>query len=231
MTRSEPGARETADRLAAQSFQPIIAPMLTIEPTGKALPPLERAQGLVFTSANGVRFFGRKSNRRDLTAWCVGPATTDAAFAAGFEEVHNADGNAQTLADVIADQADPYAGTLVHVANEAAAGRLLAQLEAIGFDTEFAPLYRTRPAHILPKAVSSALQAEEPCLVMVHSAKGASAFERFARRHDVGRHALVAVSNQAAAPLEDRGFAITVIAEAPNENAILKAAEKARAML
>ena len=115
--------------------------MLALTPTGAALAPLEGVQGLLFTSANGVRAFCEASARRDLTAWCVGPATLKAAQLAGFTTCEHGDGNSEDLADLVIAKARADAGKLIHVANAAAAGQLAQRLGGAGFGVEFAPLY------------------------------------------------------------------------------------------
>ena len=52
VTRSEPGASETAERLAALGYTPIIEPVFAIEPIAAAIPDFDV---LAFTSANGAR--------------------------------------------------------------------------------------------------------------------------------------------------------------------------------
>ncbi len=56
--------------------------------------------GLVFTSKNGVKSFARRWQRRDIPAYCVGPATADTASDLGMI-AHAASGNSQSLAKLI----------------------------------------------------------------------------------------------------------------------------------
>jgi len=88
ITRAEPGARETATRVAELGFHSILSPALSIQPI---VPPppvdLTGVTGLLFTSANGVRTFAARSDRRDIEAICVGRATRAAAEAAGWTVV------------------------------------------------------------------------------------------------------------------------------------------------
>lgn len=223
ITRAEPGQSETAERVAAEGLHVLAAPMLRLARTEAGLPGLERVQGLVFTSANGVRFFCDVSTRRDLTAWCVGPATLASAQAAGFAHCEHADGDAAALAALIVERAVPGAGELVHIANAAAVGELVARLEAAGFAARFAPLYEAIAAGGLPEEVSGTLRSGEPCAVLVHSAKGAEAFAALAGGFDFAPHCLVAISKAASGPLAGLGFGRTVIAPRPNETALLDA--------
>lgn len=101
VTRAEPGAAETMARLAEAGYRAIAAPMLTLAPLDVTLPDLSGVAHLVFTSANGVRFFASASGKRVAMAWCVGPSTAEAARAAGFAQVHEGRGDAVALAEDI----------------------------------------------------------------------------------------------------------------------------------
>lgn len=226
ITRAEPGNSQTISRLAADGLACIAAPMLEIVPTGERLPFLETFQGLLFTSANGVRAFCEASPARDLTAWCVGPATFTEAEEAGFTSLEHADGNADDLAALVMQKAAPEEA-LLHVANAAAAGNIAERLRKAGFRVMFAPLYRADAASRLPEAAFKALESSQTCTVLVHSAKGAASFASVMPDLDVSHHLVVAVSQTAAGPLVGRGFGHVCWADRPNEAALTEALLKA----
>lgn len=222
VTRAEPGASETAMRVSALGLDPILSPALEIVATGHTPhSAIDGAAGLIFTSANGVRFFAEASLRRDLPTWCVGLATSEAAEEAGFADVRNADGDADTLFEVIA--AAPDAGPLVHVANAHAAGELAARLAGAGREVRFCPLYETVPAKALPPAAAAALKSGAVAAVLFHSARGAAAFAALAKDFDLSRTAFVAVSGKALAPALSLRPGRTAIADRPNEDRLLAA--------
>jgi len=231
ITRAEPGNSQTAARLAEAGLPYICAPMLAIEPTGERLPSLGDVQGLLFTSANGVRAFCAASQARSQTAWCVGPATLAAARDAGFMRLEHADGNADDLARLVIDKAAPHEGALVHVANAAAVGKLAARLSGAGFEVEFAPIYAARPLKTTPVGLSDALESVEPCVLLVHSAKGAAAFAGVIGEVDLSGHCLVVVSEAAAGPLAAHKFGKTYLAKRPNEAALMQALFRAYSTL
>jgi len=223
VTRTAPGCEDTAARLETEGYQPIVSPALEIAALPTSLPDLIGTAGLIFTSANGVRAFALRSDRRDLPAWCVGPATTEAANEEGFTGVHNADGDAQDLADFIAANADPAAGTLLHVANDAAAGNLVRSLRGRGFDAIFAPLYTTRPADRFSDQARTALETGKVAAVLIHSAKGARGFAGLAIGLDLTDICCVAISARAAAPADALKWREISVAGAPNEDALINA--------
>ena len=218
VTRAEPGASETMARLKEMGFAAFASPMLALARIDAPLPDLSGLAHLVFTSANGVRFFVEASAKRDVKAWCVGPSTAAAARAAGFADVHEGKGDAADLAaEMIAALPEGTSGVL-HVANEAAAGELVARLRAAGIPADFLALYETRPVGEL-SVVAQAVLETGPCCVLIHSAKAAAAFAWAAGGLDEA--VIVAISEAAARPLESREIAAIHVADAPNEDALL----------
>lgn len=223
VTRAEPGAAETAERLADLGYRPIVSPVLAIAPLSPA-PELDLTDvsGLIFTSANGVRAFAEMNACRDLPAWCVGPATEAAAGEAGFAEVRCAHGDADTLVGYILSR-DSGEGVLLHIANDAAAGQVAQRLSEAGRETRFLALYTTKPQVALTQEAAIAFGAGKIHAVLIHSAKGASAFAALIDEVDLGAVSLIAVSERAARPARDLGFKRVQISGAPNESALLNA--------
>ncbi|MEM7660912.1 MAG: uroporphyrinogen-III synthase [Pseudomonadota bacterium] len=231
VTRAEPGASETMKRLEALRIVAILSPMLELVGTDELLPPLTDVSGLLFTSANGVRFFARQSDRRDIAAWCVGPATFEAARSHGFLDCKNADGDGLALAAHIIRLANPSDGQLLHVANAAASGDVSQSLKRAGFRTLFAPLYQANPVASLSPEAQMAVEGYGPSVVAIHSAKGAAAFRNAASDLDVSRHVAVGVSDKAVKAVLEMGFRTVAAAQHPNEDSLLEMIAAVRATL
>lgn len=228
VTRTQPGADETAARLETLGYRPILSPMLSIVETGLAPASLEGVRDLIFTSANGVRAFqSAKAEAAAFTAWCVGPSTAEAARSARFARVMEGDGDAADLAALILTARADVTGPLLHIANDAAAGRLVATLREAGLDARFAAPYRTQAAPALSEAARGALA--RPAALLVHSAKGATAIA--ASGADLANAAIVAISDAAAAPLAGKPNAGLWIAARPNEDALMAALADAAAAI
>lgn len=227
VTRTLPDANDTCERLAERGFAPLLSPMLHL--VFHALNPslFDGVAHVIFTSANGVRAAGNSNLAARLTAWCVGATTAEAARAAGFGEVVSGDGNADDLAQLIL-AARPR-GPLLHIANEDAAGALVAALRAGGLDARFAAPYRTEPAPGLTAEARLALAGSSPVVLLLHSAKAASAVA--ASGANLSQAGLVGISAAALAPLADAAVLGRFIAERPNETALLAAVEQAATAL
>ncbi len=227
VTRAEPGASETVERLRAMGLTAISSPMLELKSLDLPMPDLSGIYHLVFTSANGVRYFvdavgGINEQVADLTAWCVGPATTVAAKAAGFQRIVAGDGNANDLSDLILSS-DGVEDGFLHIANSAAAGNLVARLTEAGRKARFLALYETVPASGLDEEVKAALVSDAATLILFHSAKAAEAFANLTKGLPMDTNVVVAISGAATAPLESLNARAVVAAARPNEDALMEA--------
>ena len=232
VTRAEPGASETMERLKARGLTPVLAPMLSlVELPESRMPKPSELSGLVFTSANGVRTYATRRSDRHLPAWCVGPATAQAARDENFETVHESAGDAVDLAHFIARRSPPSENPLLHVANAAATGVLKETLTANGYPSVFAPIYEMQPAQSLPDPVARLIDRNEACIVLVHSEKGAAPFEAPPASRALTNCTGVAISARASQPLERLNLSAIYTAEAPNEDGLFAALEVALATL
>lgn len=224
VTRAQPGADQTAERLSGLGYDPILSPAIDLRPV-KPAPKIDMAgvQGLIFTSANGVLFFAKECTDRTARAWCVGPATLEAAQLEGFRDAVSAHGNSDDLLALIAANADPSAGKLVHIANTAAAGTLVTGLAALGFRATFIGLYSPRQAEAFSEPARHALTRKRVQAVLFHSEKGAAAFARHAIAMDLSETVAVSVSEKAAGPVSHLTWKSSQIAAAPNETALINA--------
>ncbi|GAB5455540.1 MAG: hypothetical protein Hens2KO_17690 [Henriciella sp.] len=232
VTRAEPGASETVERLKALGKRPLLAPMLSLrELTDEPIPDPKDLSGLVFTSANGVRTYSARRADRQLPAWCVGPATAQAAREEDFETVHESAGNAVDLAEFITTRMTAPERPLLHVANAAAGGTLKKTLESKGYRTLFAPIYEMLPAQSLPDAVSDLFNQNTQSIVLVHSEKGAKAFAALIDAQALSNCTGVAISDRASGPLEPLNLNAIYIADVPNEDGLFAALQTAFATL
>lgn len=220
VTRSEPGASETAERLVALGYRPVVEPLFGIEPLAATLPPFD---ALAFTSANGVRVFAGLDPGREASVFCVGGRTAEAARAAGFMAVASADGDVAALADLISSKLDRGA-RLLHTGNEESRGDLAGTLAVKGISAAFVPTFRAapiaKPGPILAAHLDGHAAFEG---VLIHSPRGASILAALVSK---GRSPaalnVAAISLAAAAPLANVAHKLE-IAATPDEASLLDA--------
>ena len=153
VTRPEPGASETASRLAALGFTPVLAPVMTIAP--RALGDAGRPQAVLVTSGNAIPALPAALQAVPLLA--VGDATAERARRAGFAIVHSAGRDAEALAILTLSLLNPAAGPLLLASGEGHGMALAATLRRHGFTVRRRIAYAALPAEALPAAAVAAL--------------------------------------------------------------------------
>jgi uroporphyrinogen-III synthase len=215
ITRAQPEAQATADRVRALRHEPVVAPVLEVQPAGEA-PDLAGIGALAFTSRNGARALAALCLERNLPVFTVGDATAAAAREAGFTEVVSASGDVASLVAVIAERRAALNGQVLYAAPEEPAGDLVAALAARGVPARAHTVYRTAPAEFAPPA--------DVDVVLLHSAKAA---RRLADHPDLAAAAptmtAICISPAAAEPLSGLGFREVLTASSPNESAMIEA--------
>jgi uroporphyrinogen-III synthase len=170
ITRAEPEASRTAERVRARGAEAIVTPLLKIVPCGFDT-NTEGAQAIIFTSSNGVRAFPDARGARNRIVLAVGDTTAEAARVAGFADVRSADGDVKSLAALAIATLEPGKGKLIHIAGDHVAGDLGGELRTAGFSVERRLAYASVALIALPEALRGPLD-----VVLFHSARAAETF-------------------------------------------------------
>lgn len=228
VTRPEEDSAPLADALSALGHEAVLAPLLDIRFLEGAELPEAAWQALLVTSANGVRALVRHDHAASLLSLpvlAVGPASADAARAAGFVKVEAAGGDVGSLAEHVGKALDPAAGPLLHVAGSAVAGDLAGMLEARGFSVTRAVLYEARLASALPEAARAALEEGTLDGVLLYSPRTARAFASLVRKAGLEARvtglAAFCLSQAVADALDDLPGLTVKIAREPDQAALI----------
>jgi len=223
ITRPEPGASETAARLAELGFLPVIAPVLAIYSLPVDLPPVHHLQAILATSGNAIAALPASHRRLPLLA--VGEATASRARAAGFSQVSSADGDASALAAMAAHDCDQHAVPLLLVSGRGQGMALAADLRARGFRVIRRVVYAATPAPKLPSAAQTALAAGTLSAALFFSAETARHCVKLLRRarlHEAVRTMdALAIGEPAAVALQALPWRRIRVAAQPNQDAML----------
>jgi uroporphyrinogen-III synthase len=167
ITRPEPGASETALAVATRGWMPILAPALVLEPVRFTLPPGIQAVLI------GSRAAARAMPATTLPIFAVGQGSAAEAIAHGLPEVQAAQGDAETLAVLVAARLEPSAGPLLLAVGAGYGAALTALLRARGFRVLRRIAYRATPAPALPEPALSALQSGQVSAALFFSPRSA----------------------------------------------------------
>ena len=178
LTRPESDSAALGRALEAMGIESISAPLLEIIYEDGARLNLDGVQALLFTSANGVRAFARRSSTRDILALAVGDATARELASTDFKNIESASGDVDTLAALVARRLAVDDGELLHAAGSRVAGDLEGMLAKSGFKYRRAVLYRAEVPDTLPPTAARAIEQESIDGVLFYSPRTAKTFGR-----------------------------------------------------
>jgi uroporphyrinogen-III synthase len=226
ITRPIEDSEETTRQLALRGHQGLVAPLMTLRFLDGPDVTLENVQAILATSANGVRALARRTPKRDVALFAVGPQTATEAQRLGFRSVKSADGDARALALAASRWAEPGKGTLLHVAGEGNDGKLADSLSAFTVRREI--LYAVHPVEKMPEAAAAALREGKVEAALFYSPRSAAIFRDCAVREALPVKALIAIciSAAAAAALAPLSFRDVRVAARPNQANLLKSLDE-----
>jgi uroporphyrinogen III methyltransferase/synthase len=173
VTRSDEQAGDLVQALASEGALPVVVPMIALLPPEDPAPldaALERIatyDAVVFTSSNAVRFLAARARQlgvdpaaAERTAFCVGPATGDAALAAGFaaQALPARRGDAASLLELLR-RLSPGGQRFLLPRSALASDALPEGLRAEGAQVDAPIAYRTLPAEVDAPALREELLA------------------------------------------------------------------------
>ena len=225
LTRPQEDAGNFAEHLSRRGHQAISTPLLSVRFHDSEPLKLDGVQGILVTSANGIRALARLSERRDLPVFAVGPQTAREALAAGFARVEGANGDAAALAQALPRWAKAEAGALLHAVGAQGAGRLASLLAAKGYEVRTVILYDVVAAATLPEPAARALKEGSLDAALFFSPRSARVFRDCTLKAGLAaacaRLLAVCISPAVASALSPLSFAEIRVAAAPSQAGML----------
>jgi len=142
-------------------------------------------KGIIFTSANAVKFLDLKNIDKNLLCFCVGSATEKKARSVGFQNVIAAEGNVSNLKELVFQNFDKKNGRLIYISGETISVDLDQQLSEEGYDLERIVNYRTTHNQKFDENFVKELKLKIPDMVYVYSQNSASSFLNFIKIHQL----------------------------------------------
>jgi uroporphyrinogen-III synthase len=220
--RPEPGASETAARLAAAGFDPVVMPLSEIRPLGPIADIDPARIGCVAaTSANALRHAPPTLSGPVLEKplFAVGAATAQAARAAGFSAVKTGSDDGEELAGMILENRPE--GAVLYLCGKVRRPEFEQILLRNGQDVAPIEVYDAVP--ISRRAEFAAISSDgSPLVALCHSPEAARMLAQLIEGIAglAERTRVIAISPRAALPLAAIGVAVDV-ASKPTDQAML----------
>ncbi len=154
-------------------------PLLSIDKIHYDQIDFSNYRGIIFTSANAVKFLDLKQIDKKIICFCVGNATEKKARDAGFQNVITAEGNVDNLKELILQNFNKKDGKLIYVSGEIISIDLDQQLIKEGYSIERVINYRTTHNQKFDEKFVIELKLNMPDMVYIYSQNSAESFLNF----------------------------------------------------
>jgi uroporphyrinogen-III synthase len=140
-------------------------------------------EGIIFTSANAIKFLELKKINKKILCFCVGSATEKKARSVGFQNVIAAEGNVENLKELVLQNFDKKNGKLIYVSGETISVDLGQQLIKEGYDIKRIVNYKTTHNQKFNENFTKKLKLKIPDIVYIYSQNSALSFLNFIKIH------------------------------------------------
>ena len=154
-------------------------PLLNIEKIDYEQINFSDYKGIIFTSANAVKYLDHKNIDKNFLCFCVGSATEKKARSAGFQNVIAAEGNVGNLKELILQNFDQKDGQLIYISGETISVDLDQQLTNEGYSVKRIVNYRTIYNQKFDDNFIKELMLKIPDMVYIYSQNSALSFLNF----------------------------------------------------
>tara|TARA_B100001063_G_scaffold72069_1_gene66340 strand:- start:110 stop:808 length:699 start_codon:yes stop_codon:yes gene_type:complete len=179
LTRPLQDCSELILKLQSLGHQVSHLPLLKIDSVNYGQINFSDIKGIIFTSANAIKFLNTKKIDKKLLCFCVGIVTEKKARSVGFQNVISAEGSVENLKELIFRNFDKKDGKLIYVSSETISVDLDQQLLEEGYDIKRVINYQSKHNDKFDENFIKSLEANMPDIVYVYSQNSASSFLKF----------------------------------------------------
>jgi uroporphyrinogen-III synthase len=225
-------AERSARAIAARGNEPLVAPLFDVVRLPEPAPE-GSFDALVLASGNAVPVLAdAPADWRSLPVFTVGARTAAKAREAGYDDARSADGDRNDLIELISRNV-PSPAQLLLILGRDRREDLPQRLSHAGYAVTIWTAYAAKALPGLPEAASEPLRAGSVDAVLHYSVRGAQTYIALAREAGLESEALapthVALSADVATPLITAGADTVLVAEFPEEAAMLAALDQVSA--
>ena len=130
-------------------------------------------KGLIFTSANSLKFINSKEVDKNIFCFCIGSATEKKALSLGFQNVISAEGNVRNLKEIILRNFNSNVGKILYLSGELISKDLDKELNLLGYDIKRIINYTAKPIREIDQKFLENLKSSVPDILYVYSQNSA----------------------------------------------------------
>ena len=160
-------------------------PLLTIEEVSHEEINFINYGGIIFTSANAVKFLNLSELNKNIKCFCVGDSTEKKARSVGFQNTIAAEGNVLNLKELILQNYDFKNVPLLYVSGESISFNLDEQLSNEGYKIKRIINYRVSHNQKFSENFIKGIKENTLDIVYIYSQNSASSFLNFIKIHQI----------------------------------------------
>ena len=142
-------------------------------------------KGIIFTSANAIKFLNLRDINKNILCFCVGSATEKKARSVGFQNVFAAEGNVENLKELLLQNFNQKDGSLIYISGETISIDLDQQLLKEGYNIKRIINYKTSHNQNFDDEFVKQLKLNMPDMVYVYSQNSASSLLNFIKMYQL----------------------------------------------
>jgi uroporphyrinogen-III synthase len=142
-------------------------------------------KGIIFTSANAIKFLNLRDINKNILCFCVGSATEKKARSVGFQNVFAAEGNVENLKELLLQNFNQKDGPLIYISGETISIDLDQQLLKEGYNIKRIINYKTSHNQNFDDEFVKQLKLNMPDMVYVYSQNSASSLLNFIKMYQL----------------------------------------------
>ena len=181
LTRPLEDCSETILKFKSLGHQVSHLPLLIVEKMNYEEINFNDYGGIIFTSANAIKFLDLKKLDKNITCFCVGNITEKKARSVGFQNTFAAEGNVLNLKELILQNYVSKSKPLLYVSGEIISIDLDKQLINEGYVVKRIINYRASYNEKFDENFIKELKKNTPDIVYVYSQNSASSFLNFTK--------------------------------------------------
>ena len=176
LTRPLEDSREMILRFQSLGHQISHMPLINIENKNYESLNFSDFNGIIFTSANAIKFLNLKLIDKKIICFCVGSATEKKAKSVGFQNIYCADGNVNNLKELILSNFNSSDGKLLYVSGEIISNELDKELISEGYNVKRIVNYTVKQIEKFNDKFIEKLKLKMPEIVYIYSENSAISF-------------------------------------------------------
>ena len=224
LTRPDFDSKNLALKLKESKHTIEIAPLIRIAKVTSAKDfNFNSFNTLIFTSKNGIRYFGNSSLKEKLI-FTVGDGTYKAAKETGYKNINNADGDVSNLISLIDKNFYKIKANILHITSLQPNKLFINAFNNTNINYETLPVYESRKIDNFKIKIENFLIQNSGALTFF-SPKTADSFLNIVKQMKLyeycSKQIIIVLSKQIIKRLESLQFKKIFIAEKPNEESLL----------